>query len=106
MDAIEELVVLVEIVLVEDVALIVLLEVELLVCVLVVELKLVVEYDSVDFADEAVVDEDCVLLLIVVVELLVDVDEVEDVELVGEENPVEIIETVPSLKFVTYTSPF
>lgn len=33
--------------------------------------------------------------------------EVEEmVDVVGEESPVEIIETVPSLKFVTYTSPF
>ena len=93
----------VEIELVDVVALTVLLDVELLICVFVVEFKLVVVDESVDAADD-VVNEVCVL--VVVVELLVDVEEVEDVVLVGEENPVEIIETVPSLKFVTYTSPF
>lgn len=94
----------VEIELVDVVTLTVLLEVELLICVFVVVLKLVVADESVDVADDEVVDEVCVL--VIVVELLVDVEEVEDVVLVGEENPVEIIETVPSLKFVTYTSPF
>ena len=50
-----------------------------------------VEVDDVEFVD--------------VVEL-VDVDVEELVDVVGEEYPVEIIETVPWLKFVTYTSPF
>ena len=83
--------------LMDVVAILVVLEVELLSCVFVVELKLVVVDDTVDVADEVeVVDELCVLL-VVVVEVLVDVEEV---------VAVEIIETVPSLKFVTYTSPF
>ena len=49
--------------------------------------------DTIEVAED--VDE----MLFVVVEPVVDVE-------VGEEYPVEIIETVPSPKFVTYMFPF